>query len=46
MEVLGTIIGIGLILFGLYSMFKDGREKGIGYLVFEIVGIILLVTFG
>lgn len=42
----GWVIGIGLILYGFYAMFKDGREHGIAYLVGEIVLIIILAAFG
>jgi len=46
MVVLGCILGIGLIIYGFYSMFKDGREKGIGYVIFEIIGVVILAALG
>lgn len=46
MEVLGYIIAIGLIIYGFYSMFKDGREKGIGFVIFEIIGVVILAALG
>ena len=46
MEVLGYIIAIGLIIFGFYLLFKDGREKGIGFVIFEIIGVVILAALG
>lgn len=46
MEVLGGIIAIGFIIYGFYSMCKDGREKGIGYVIFEIIGVVILAAIG
>ncbi len=46
MKVLGYIIAIGLIIYGFYSMFKDGREKGIGFVIFEIIGVVILASLG
>lgn len=46
MEVLGYIIAIGLFIYGLYSLFKDGREKGIGFVIFEIIGVVILAALG
>lgn len=46
MDVLATILGIVLMIVGVIMMFKDGREKGIGYVVLEIVGGIILAALG
>ena len=46
MEVLGYIIAIVLIIMGFVGMFKDGREKGIGYVVLEIIAVIILIACG
>ena len=46
MEVLGYILAIVCIICGFYQMFKDGREKGIGYLIFEIIGVVILAALG
>lgn len=46
MEILGYIIGFGFIIYGLYTLINDGREKGIGFVIFEIIGVILLAALG
>ena len=45
MEVIGAIIGVGLIVYGFYSMLKTGREKGLGSVILGIIGIVLLAAF-
>ncbi|MBQ2661928.1 MAG: hypothetical protein IJF80_04650 [Clostridia bacterium] len=46
MEILGYIIAFGFIVYGLYSLINDGREKGIGFVIFEIIGVIILAALG
>ena len=46
MEVLGGIICIVLILVGIVGLLKDGRERGIGYVVLEIIATIVLLAMG
>lgn len=42
----GWVIGIGIILYSVYAMFKDGRENGIGFVIAEVVLVIILAAFG
>lgn len=44
-KVIGYIVAAGIIYFGWKSMFKDAREKGVGYLVAEIIVAIIIVAF-
>ena len=46
MEFLAYIVVICLIIFGTYSMFKDAREKGIWFVIIEVVAIIVLAAMG
>lgn len=46
MEAIGYIIAIGLIIGGFVTLFKDGRENGIGFVIFELLAVGLLVVFG
>lgn len=46
MEALSYIIVIGLLIYGLFSVFKDGREKGIGFVIFEMIGVVILAALG
>ena len=46
MEVLGNIIAIGFVVFGFISLFKDGREKGGGFVLFEVIGVVILACLG
>ena len=45
-EVLGYIIAIGFVVFGFISLFKDGREKGGGFVLFEVIGVVILACLG
>ena len=46
MEVLGYIIAIGFVVFGFISLFKDGREKGGAFVLFEVIGVVILACLG
>jgi len=46
MEVIGYIIVIGLIVGGFVQLFKDGRENGVGFVIFELLAVGLWVVFG
>ena len=46
MEVLGYIIAIGFVVFGFISLLKDGREKGGGFVLFEVIGVVILACLG
>ncbi len=44
-EFLGSILGIALVIWGLVSLFKFGREKGIGAVLLAMVGMVILAAF-
>ena len=46
MEFLGYIIAIIMIIFGILSIFSDAREKGIGFVIFEVIAVIVLAAMG
>jgi len=46
MEVIMYIIAFAVIIGGFISLIKDGREKGLGFVICEIIGVVLLAAFG
>lgn len=46
MEFLGYILVIGICLSGFAILFKDGRENGIGFVICEVLAVIILAALG
>lgn len=46
MQFLGYIIAIIMIVVGILSIFSDAREKGIGFVIFEVIAVIVLAALG
>ena len=46
MQFLGYIIAIIMLGVGILSIFSDARENGIGFVIFEVIAVIVLAALG